>query len=112
MRAGAGLILNLPPSTRGVVEASFVAWAGEFSAEWDRRFGPNAIIGTSNASVSVATNLGAGNGAVTVDFARGEDVVEYVIIREDLSKGQRIAGWVLEILWQVHRQSARWQVLL
>jgi alpha-L-fucosidase len=36
---GAGLILNLPPSTRGVVEPVFVTWATDFATEWDRRFG-------------------------------------------------------------------------
>jgi alpha-L-fucosidase len=106
---GAGLILNLPPSTSGIVEPSFVSWAGEFRTEWDRRFGAAAVVGTSNTTVSVATNLGAGNGAVTVDFARGENVVDYVIIREDLSKGQRVAGWVLEILEGTPQGTKVWQ---
>ena len=94
---GAGLILNMPPSTRGVVEPAFVSWAGEFRAEWDRRFGPGARIGGTNETVSVATNLGPENGAVTVAFESGQHTVDSIVIREDLSKGQRIAGWALDI---------------
>jgi hypothetical protein len=29
----------MPPSTRGIVEPSFVTFAADFKAEWRRRFG-------------------------------------------------------------------------
>ena len=96
--AGAGLILNMPPSTAGVVTQPFVEWAGEFSTEWERRFGSSACIGrTDTSSMPVATNLGPENGDITVQFEAGQHSVDSVVISEDLSKDQRIAGWKLFI---------------
>lgn len=94
---GAGLILNLPPSTEGIVEPSFVQWAGEFNEEWTRRFGEGASIGGTNVTTALATNLGPGNGMMEVPFKEGKHAVDHVVIKEDLRRGQRIAGWQLDI---------------
>lgn len=89
--------------------------------------GAGASIGRAvGAPIAVATNKGSANGAVTVQFERGAgNVVDYVgvcarvcasacvrgtvllavsvcvcrivVIKEELSRGQRIAGWELDI---------------
>ena len=51
---------------------------------------------TNSAPVAAATNKGSANGAVTVEFV-GSSELDYIIIKEDLSQGQRIAGWELDI---------------
>ena len=73
----------------------------QLCSEWHRLWlqstGPAASLGcASDTPVAIATNRGSANGAVTVPFERGH-VVDYVVIKEDLSRGQRIAGWELDI---------------
>ena len=63
----------------------------------DTIVGRNASLGrATDTPVAVATNKGPANGAVTALFEHGH-VVEYIVIKEDLSHGQRIAGWELDI---------------
>ena len=93
---GAGLILNFPPSTRGRIEPEFVSWAKNFSIEWNRRFGPTPRVATANGTA--ATNLGPNNGVISASLLPGHRDVDYIVMREDLSQGQRVAGWVLEVL--------------
>jgi alpha-L-fucosidase len=90
---GAGLILNLPPSTRGIVEPSFVAFASAYKAEYNRRFGSS--IGSLNGSL--ATDMGPLDGALTLQFG-SKRTLDAVIVREDLRHGQRVAAWTLEAL--------------
>jgi hypothetical protein len=106
--AGAGLILNIPPSTRGIIEPPFVAFAGEFKDEWQRRFGDAACLGATNSTTRVVTNLGPNNGAVEVAFGGGEASVDYVVIQEDLARGQRIAGWALDVQLEQPRVGKIW----
>ena len=88
---GAGLVLNMPPDTRGVVQPSFVRWAGDFRRELDRRYGHP--LGSANGTVD--THAGAGL-ELKFTAAMGHRV-DSVRIREDLRFGQRIAAWVLQI---------------
>ena len=97
---GAGLIVNMPPSTRGEIEPVFTAWAKGFSAEWEKRFG--TAVASINTSTSVATNLGPdgdtnGRSAMVAELFPGHSVIDCVIVKEDLRFGQRVAAWVLEI---------------
>ena len=63
---GAGLILNLPPSTSGVVERPFVEFASQFKQEYGKRFGAAGLVGGTHATAALATDRGAENGVLTV----------------------------------------------
>ena len=84
---GAGLILNMPPSTRGVLEPPFVSWASAFKAEIERRYGHPA--GVTNGSVSTADTGVEPRPGLVLELA-GCQPIDTVIVREDLSLGQRI----------------------
>ena len=86
---GAGLILNMPPSTRGVLEPPFVSWASAFKAEIERRYGHPA--GVTNGSVSTADTGVEPRPGLVLELA-GCQQIDTVIVREDLSLGQRIVS--------------------
>ena len=83
---GAGLILNMPPSTRGVLDPSFVSWASNFSDEVTRRYGyplavANGTVGTSDTGEEPRAGL-------VLDLPKGCQAVDTIIVREDLSLGR------------------------
>ena len=92
---GAGLILNMPPSTRGIVEPPFVSWAADFKQEIDRRY--RHPVGTANGSVSTADDGTEPRPGLVLTLS-GCQSVDTVVLREDLSLGQRVASWVLEYI--------------
>ena len=83
-------------SNLGIVEPSFVAFATEFKAEWQHRFGDAGRLGATNCTIAVAIDRGPANGATEVWFKTCSPV-DYVIIRKDLAHRQRIAGWALDL---------------
>lgn len=100
---GAGLILNLPPSTKGIIEPSFVEFAHGFKTEWSRRFG-NPIATASGT----AGTMGPGNTAVDMVWQHAS-TVDTIIVREDLRYGQRVAAWQLMALIGQPDGSKVWQ---
>jgi alpha-L-fucosidase len=90
---GAGLIINLPPSTRGLVEPGFVSWAADFRREINRRYGHP--VGSTNGSVPTADDGSEPRPGLVLELS-GCQHVDTVIMREDLSLGQRVASWIVE----------------
>lgn len=83
---GAGLILNMPPSTQGVLDPSFVTWASNFSDEVKQRYGyplalTNGTVGTSDTSEEPRAGL-------VLNLPKGCQAVDTIIVREDLSFGR------------------------
>lgn len=83
---GAGLILNMPPSTRGVLEPSFVSWASSFSDEVGRRYGHP--LASTSGTVKTADNGEEPRPGLVLDLAKGCQTVDTIIIREELSLGR------------------------
>eukprot|EP01047_Picozoa_sp_COSAG01_P006149 COSAG01_NODE_220_length_21453_cov_118.998361_10_plen_186_part_00 len=90
---GAGLILNLPPSTRGVVEPPFVSWAADFKREIERRYGHP--VGKTHGSIDTLDDGTEPRPGLVLELS-GCQHVDTLIMREDLSLGQRVASWILE----------------
>jgi hypothetical protein len=89
--------MGLPPSTRGVVEPSFVDWAADFKAELSRRYGQP--LSTANGTVATAPDAGAEpRPGLVLDMPGGCATLDTLILREDLARGQRVAAYVLEYL--------------
>ena len=84
---GSVLLLNATPDTTGLIPASHVARYEEFGKEIERRFAKplKSISGTGRE--------------LTIDLGKAT-VVNHVVIREDISKGQRVRKYVLEGLDQ------------
>ncbi|MBZ2198098.1 alpha-L-fucosidase [Occultella gossypii] len=77
---GAGLLLNLPPDARGRIPDQDVARVRAWRAEWDRRF----------ADPIPATLTASGN-EVRARFEHPV-TIDHLVLREDLTAGQRVRG--------------------
>lgn len=80
---GAQLLLNLMPDRSGRIPDADTARAAEFGAEIRRRFG-QPLARTSGAGRHVTLDLG------------GPTLVDHLVLREELTGGQRILGYRIE----------------
>lgn len=80
---GSVLLLNSTPDTTGLIPQSHVKRYKAFGKALDKRFG-NPIASTSESSFVVELNIGK------------KQPVNYVAIKEDIAKGQRIRKYVLD----------------
>ena len=77
---GANLLLNVPPTPRGVFDPADVRRLSEWRAEWDRRFGS-----------PIEAQVEREGGEWRVRFARPTRI-DHLRLREDLTAGQRITA--------------------
>ncbi|MCF4121299.1 alpha-L-fucosidase [Antribacter sp. KLBMP9083] len=87
---GANLLLNVPPDTRGRIDATDAVVVRAFGAEVRRRFGSprEAVLSEPTAAGSRWRAELTGDGPVTFD---------HVQLREDLVSGQRITGHTVRL---------------
>ena len=89
---GSNLILNFPPGPSGQIEPAFVEVAKEFGQE---------VASLWASPVSVVH--GAHGRAVVLSLPKNHSITR-VVLREDMSAGQRIAGFIIEGCIQPKRQ--------
>ncbi len=80
---GAGLIVNLTPDRRGLIPEDLVAAAKEMGDEIVRQFG-NPL---AHSELKEKEQL--------IQF-KGPQTIDHVVLMEDLTQGQKIAGYLLE----------------
>jgi alpha-L-fucosidase len=80
---GAGLIVNLTPDRRGLIPDDLVAAAKEMGDEISRLFGHPVVQSESKEKEQV------------IHF-EGPQTIDHVVLMEDLTDGQKIAGYLLE----------------
>jgi alpha-L-fucosidase len=77
------LLLNVPPDRRGLIHENDAARLAEMGAEINRRFGK-----------AVAETDGKGT---TIELALGKPaVVDHAVVMEDIRRGERVRGYVVE----------------
>ena len=116
---GAGLLLNLPPDTRGRIAAADAASLKTFHERIDRAFATNLLKSASlRASSGRTANLVDGNAdsywmagtaagaSVTATFRKPVSI-NLLRLREAIRLGQRVRRWILEA-----RVNAAWTTLV
>ncbi|GAA3753168.1 hypothetical protein GCM10022270_09790 [Terriglobus aquaticus] len=109
---GAGLLLNLPPDTRGRIASADAAALRSFHGRVEATFANNLLRGASLAASAAARNHAAGlvvDGSVDTYWlasnagpaeitasAREPLQVNVIRMREAIALGQRVRRWVLE----------------
>lgn len=81
---GAGLIVNLTPDRRGIIPNDLVTAAKEMGKEINRRFS-NPV---AQSELPDKEQIIKFNGTKTID---------HVVLMEDLSQGQKISGYTIEV---------------
>lgn len=91
---GSNLIVNMPPSTACEIPAEFLSAARGFGQAVESSFGPgSALAATNRPTVARCQEL-----TVTVHLPPTQEEFDAVLIKEDLSDGQRILNYSLEVL--------------
>ena len=89
--ANCGFILNVPPTTDGLIDERDVVRLKELGDKIRTEFGENKAV---NAEIKVVSE--SDNGQSVIDIVLPEKTkIKYVVFQEDLTKGQRVEAFRL-----------------
>lgn len=103
---GSSYILNIPPSTAGVIPEEYAHEAALLGAALRGSFSKPRASADPARLTSLVCGGDGGQGAATISIGEGV-VVDAVVAQEDLASGQSIASYTLE----VQRDSGSWEAL-